>query len=72
MRRCWSTLWLMRHDLLLQQQRDPFGDATGVLEWTCQRCGRLVGTTTLTPRWSLVAKLRRSAGRLRAERRRIG
>jgi hypothetical protein len=52
MRRCPATLWLRRHDVTWRVQRDAAGRALAphTLVWVCERCGRVVGTTTLPGR----------------------
>jgi hypothetical protein len=50
--RCPAALWLLRHDVSWRVQRDAAGRALAphTLVWLCERCGRVVGTTTLPAR----------------------
>lgn len=68
MRRCVTALFLMDHDVVLQQRRAEAGRLVKphVIEWHCQRCQRVVATTELKPSWPLLSWLRRQAVALRA------
>ncbi len=69
--RCPSALFLRPHDVRWEQRRDSTGKAVrGVLDWRCLRCHRIVSTTTLTPSWALLSRMRRNAAANKAERRR--
>jgi hypothetical protein len=71
MTRCPATLWLRRHDVRWRVQRDAAGRALAphTLVWLCERCGRVVGTTTLPGRTQEAALM---AARGAAIRRRAG
>jgi hypothetical protein len=68
MSRCPSTLWCERHDVMLTLVRNAQGKPTGAIEWTCRKCLRVVGKTELKPSWSLLARMRRQLGRVKARK----
>lgn len=67
--RCFSTLYLLACDPMAVQKRDAQGQTVKphALIWECRRCGKQVGATSLVPRWSLVARLRRQAGAIKKD-----
>lgn len=63
--RCSRALYLLRHEPLLTLRRDEKGKPTGVIDWECQRCGRIYATTELKPKVRLLVQLRRQVSKLR-------
>lgn len=59
--------WLFGHEPLLKQRRDANGRPVKphVVEWECGICFKALGTTTLAPKFRLIATLRREVARLR-------
>lgn len=54
-----------RHEPLLTQKRDAAGQVVKphVVVWECRHCRRPLGETVLTPRWTLLARIRRQKAR---------
>jgi hypothetical protein len=61
--RCSATLFWFPHDVVLEQKRDEAGRLCKphTLLWRCVRCQRIVGETTLAPKWRMLSWLRRQA-----------
>ena len=55
------------HDLVIEQRRDDQSRLVKphVIDWRCQRCWQVVGSTQLGAKWGLLARLRRQAMALR-------
>lgn len=66
--RCSAALWIFRHDPMLAHARDERRQLKPyVIAWECRRCGKACGVTTLEPRWSLMARLRRQVSNKRSQ-----
>lgn len=64
--------WLFRcrHELFMVLRRDAKGRATGVIDWTCFRCRRVLGTTGSQRKTTLLVDLRRQWAEMRGRIRR--
>lgn len=53
--------WLCCHEPVIESRRDHKGRATGVIDWRCLKCLRVIGTTSLQPKFKLLRFLRTQA-----------